>query len=84
MKGGYMVKKKKNKELTYKPLRKIIGTMRENNIIQEELAERLNMSISTLNQKLNGNADFKLTELRKIAEILEIPEEKYFEYFFAS
>lgn len=79
-----MVKKKKNKELTYKPLRKIIGTMRENNIIQEELAERLNMSISTLNQKLNGNADFKLTELRKIAEILEIPEEKYFEYFFAS
>jgi len=78
------VRKKKKKELTYKPLRKIIGAMRENNITQENIARQLNMSISTFNQKLNGVADFKLTELRKIAEILDIQEDKYYEYFFAS
>jgi hypothetical protein len=42
------------------------------------------MSIATFNRKVNGLTDFTLTELKKIAEILDIGGEKYQEYFFAS
>ena len=37
---------------------------------QEAIARRMGMAASTLSQKLNGKTEFKLSELKKLAEIL--------------
>lgn len=49
---------------------KLKGLMTENNITQVQLAKLLGISVSTLNQKLNGKSDFTIQEAKKISEIL--------------
>lgn len=49
---------------------KLKGLMTENNITQVQLAKLLSISVSTLNQKLNGKSDFTIQEAKKISEIL--------------
>lgn len=56
--------------------------MKEKNLTQEDIAKKLNISKSTFNLKLNGNAYFSQTEIYKIGEILNVPTEQYNEYFF--
>jgi transcriptional regulator with XRE-family HTH domain len=51
--------------------------MRELDISQIELSQELGMSVSTLNEKINGNADFKFTELVKIADYLGIDQKLF-------
>lgn len=41
---------------------KLKGLMKENHITQVELAQILNMTVSTLNFKLNGKSDFTIKE----------------------
>jgi transcriptional regulator with XRE-family HTH domain len=74
----------RKKKVVYAPLLKVKAKMVEKSMNQEEMAAELNMSIATFNRKVNGLTDFTLTELKKIAEILDIGGEKYQEYFFAS
>lgn len=59
-------------------LLKIKAAMVENGITQSKLALELGLTLTTLNFKLNGKADFKVSELQKIASILN----KEISYFF--
>ena len=66
----------------HNPFNKVKGRMTELEISQEKMSDDMGMSISTLNEKLNGYADFKFTELVKIAYILDIEPTEYQDYFF--
>lgn len=48
---------------------KLKGLMRETNITQTELAQLLNMSVTTLNHKINGKSDFTIKEGIIIAQL---------------
>jgi len=46
--------------------------LQEKNISYKSLALELNMSVSTLSNKLNGKAIFNLLEIERLLEILEV------------
>ena len=46
---------------------KLKGLMVEKNITQQELAQILQMSITTLNFKINGKSDFNVKEAKKVS-----------------
>lgn len=47
------------------------GLMVERSITQQDLAQILNISVSTLNFKINGKSDFTIVEAKKVSKILE-------------
>lgn len=49
---------------------------------QEMLAKELNISTSTLNQKMNNKTSFKMTEALKICELLDIDLKRIREFFY--
>lgn len=55
--------------------RNIFRILKENNIMQTELAERLNMPKQTINKILHGRRNVAIAELRQISEILNVPME---------
>lgn len=63
-------------------LNKLKGLMKEKNMTQEDIANSIRISKSTLNLKLNGNALFSQSEIYLISNLLSIPGEQYKEYFF--
>lgn len=62
----------------------LLGRMRAQKITQEELAKRIHLNPSTLNQKLNNKSEFSQSEIRSILEVLGIPIRDTALYFFAS
>ena len=40
--------------------------MRENNVVTNDLADLLNLSLTSVTQKINGQSDFFLSEATKI------------------
>ncbi len=58
-------------------MNKLKGIMRENNVTQQELVDKLEISVQTFNSKINGRTAFTIPEAKKIIEFLEIkkPEE---------
>jgi DNA-binding XRE family transcriptional regulator len=62
----------------------LLGKLRAKKITQEELAKKIHLNPSTLNQKLNNKSDFSQTEMRNICRVLEVPIENIVSYFFAS
>lgn len=65
----------------YKPYNRLKAYMVENNIRQRELAEILNLSVSNLNQKLNGTGgDFSASEIKAICQHFKISADRYFFY----
>ena len=59
---------------------KLKGRMREKNITQDDIASILEISMQSVNAKLNGRSSFTIPEAQKIAEALEL--ENPGEYFF--
>lgn len=57
---------------------KLKGLMTENQITQKKLAKRLEISITTLNFKINGKSDFTITEAKIISKLLNKPIEEIF------
>lgn len=57
---------------------KLKGIMAEKQITQKMLADKLDISISTLNFKINGKSNFTLNEAIKISEILGADISKIF------
>ena len=49
---------------------------------QEDLAKELNLSQSTINQKLNNARKITIDEAFKIKKFLNIPDEEFETYFF--
>ena len=74
--GGGMQKKRK-------PFVKVKARLVEKGLRQADLAKRMGISPQSLNHKLNGFSDFWLSELEQIAEILDIKDDQYKEYFFS-
>ncbi|WP_333638557.1 helix-turn-helix domain-containing protein [Tissierella praeacuta] len=57
---------------------KVKGFLVENGIRQKYVANMLNMSISTFNNKLNGIGDFTITDVKKMCAELEIKADIFF------
>lgn len=53
------------------------------NITKEEIAKRLNINITTLYRKFNGESDFTLSELKVLKEILGLSKEDVDRIFFS-
>lgn len=56
--------------------------MKDYRYSQNSLANKIPMSRTSLNQKLNGKGMFTQWEIKRISEILEIPPTKLGKYFF--
>ena len=62
---------------------KLLGRMRECGFTQEQLAESIGVSKTTLSTKLNGQFYFTAKEMYAIGQVLNIPTSEFGEYFFA-
>ena len=49
---------------------------------QKDFAKALGMNVATLNAKLNSKADWTLTEIEKVCNLLNIPTIETKDYFF--
>ena len=61
----------------------LLGKLRAKKITQEELARKIHLNPSTLNQKLNNKSEFSQSEMRNILNVLEVPVSMIATYFFA-
>ncbi|MEG2081440.1 MAG: DUF739 family protein, partial [Oscillospiraceae bacterium] len=52
---------------------KLLGAMREKGLVQDELANRINVNAATLNKKLKNNSQFKQNEIVDICHQLSLP-----------
>lgn len=61
------------------------GKMRENALTQEDVAEKMGVSLSRFNAKLNcrGGAEFSLGELQALKSILKLTSKQIDQIFFA-
>ena len=50
---------------------------------QEQIAKMLGVSLCTFNYKLNGVSEFKVSEIKKLAELLDLDADKVMKIFFA-
>ena len=63
-------------------LNKLRGRIKEKGYTQEEVAKYINIAPSTFSTKINGTAFFNQDEIHQLAIFLQVPDEKYKEYFF--
>ena len=60
----------------------LIETIRESDLSQEAIAAALNISRVTLNQKINGRSDFKISEVKQLKDTLNLTNEQVYAIFF--
>lgn len=53
-------------------MNKLKGAMRERDITQQELADKIGITVQALNAKLNGRTAFTIPEAQKIAKVLSL------------
>ena len=58
--------------------------IKESGLSQEAIAAALNISRVTLNEKINGRSDFKISEAKQLKEKLNLTNEQVFSIFFDS
>lgn len=63
----------------YGKLREEIGRKFD---IQPEFAKAMDMSTTTLNNKLNGKTEWKISEIAKAMQVLDLPLSTLEDYFF--
>lgn len=61
---------------------KLLGVMRERGFTQELLAKKSNMSVASLNLKLNNKREFRQSEIRLISSALNLKVGDIGDYFF--
>lgn len=61
---------------------KLKGLIREKRLTQEDVAKKIGIAYSTFNLKINAKAYFSQDEIYKISNLLEIPKDKIYDYFF--
>lgn len=66
----------------YRELVELKGILREKKVTYDTLSKYLKMSLSALSNKINGKSIFTLTEVIKICELVGIPKENIYVYFF--
>lgn len=52
-------------------------------LTRAEIAKKMGISLTTLNYKLNGRQEFKLSEMKKICTILNLSKSEREKIFFA-
>lgn len=62
---------------------KVRGRMAELRITQKDIAKALGLAPPTVSQKLNRLRPIDLEEAEKLAEILQLDDSQFGEYFFA-
>ena len=62
--------------------RKLRGRIREIFGTQEEFAKSMNLSTTSISAKLNNKIEWSQQEINRAAEVLNIPDNKVFTYFF--
>lgn len=62
---------------------KIRGRLAELNLTQKDVANALGIAAPTASQKLNRVRPMDLDEAEKLAELLQIKDNEFREYFFA-
>lgn len=60
----------------------LIEIIRESGRSQEAIAAALNISRVTLNEKLNGRSDFKVSEAKQLKDTLNLTNEQIYAIFF--
>lgn len=70
------------KEKKYKELSKLKGLLREKKISYKHISNLIDMNYTTFSDKINGHSSFTLNETNKLINILEIPSNEIYEYFF--
>lgn len=76
-------KKKRGEKMNkYRELVELKGILREKKVTYDTLSKYLKMSLSALSNKINGKSIFTLTEVIKICELVGIPKENIYVYFF--
>ena len=60
------------------------GKIREHNMTQEDVANKIGISLSRFNAKLNGtdNAEFSLGEVKRMVALFNLAPEQIDEIFF--
>ena len=61
---------------------KLLGRIREKGFTQDSLASEIPMDRSVLSLRLNNKRSFKMKEIERICQILEISLDNVGEYFF--
>ena len=56
--------------------------IRESGLSQEAIAAVLKISRVTLNEKLNGRSDFKMSEVKELKNALNLTNEQVYAIFF--
>lgn len=57
----------------------VLGYLKAKQIKQEDVAKFLGIGRTTLNRKLNGTSEFKISEIKQIHEQFNVPIEKFLE-----
>ena len=70
------------KEMKYHDLSALKGLLKEKNINYKTLSNATGISVSSINNKLNGFSIFSVTEVDKVVDYLEINPDKIVYYFF--
>lgn len=63
---------------------KLLGRIRECGFTQEQIAKEIGISEYSLSKKLNNKSKFYSTEMLAIGKMLNIPVDKFGEYFFTA
>ena len=62
--------------------RKLRGKIKEVFLTQEAFGEKMDFSKTQLSQRLNGSVEWKASEIAKACDLLHIPYEEAYLYFF--
>lgn len=62
----------------------LLGKIKARRMTQKELADAIGVNKATLNLKLNGKGSFTTEEIDSICRVLDIPNNKIGDYFFAN
>lgn len=62
----------------------LLGRIRAKGMTQSDVAQKIGVSVTTINKKLNGHTDFTQTEICDLCRILAIPDAEIPAYFFVS
>ncbi|KRN94808.1 hypothetical protein IV81_GL001085 [Pediococcus stilesii] len=62
----------------YPTSREVLGYLKTKQIKQEDVANFLGIGRTTLNRKLNGASEFKISEIKQIHDQFNVPFEKFF------
>lgn len=62
---------------------KLRSVILEKGFTQDQIAEKLGISSTSLNYKINNKTEFKASEIKKLSEILELTQDQVNDIFFA-